>query len=95
MERHRIEVAPAAERDLAKLKRRIRKQDLERIRAAISRLADDPRPSGVRKIEGTKWAYRIRVGVYRIVYEIYDEEELVLLLRVARRRETTYRPPGT
>ncbi len=88
---HRIEVAPAAERDLDKLKRRIRRRDFERLRTAIRNLANNPRPPGVRKIEGTGKAYRIRVGAYRVVYEVYDEENLVLILRVARRTETTYR----
>ncbi|RLC91979.1 MAG: type II toxin-antitoxin system RelE/ParE family toxin, partial [Chloroflexi bacterium] len=36
-------------------------------------------------------AFRIRVGSYRVVYEVYDDENLVLILQVARRTETTYR----
>ena len=64
---------------------------MEKLRSAIRSLADDPRPPGVRKIEGTRRAYRIRVGAYRVVYEIYDRERLVLLLRVARRGKGTYR----
>ncbi|MEO0248163.1 MAG: type II toxin-antitoxin system RelE/ParE family toxin [candidate division WOR-3 bacterium] len=88
---YQIEVAPAADRDLDNLKRRIRRRDFERLRMAIRNLASDPRPPGVRKIEGTERAYRIRVGAYRVVYEVYDKEKLVLILRVARRTETTYR----
>ncbi len=91
MGRYRIEVAPAAERDLRALRRRIGGKDFERICAAVDQLAEDPRPPGVRKIEGTKQAYRVRVGAYRIVYEIYDREGFVLLLRVSRRWEGTYR----
>jgi len=93
MRRYRIEVAPAAERDLRALRRRLRRQDFARIQAqaAVDRLADDPRPPGVRKIEGTERAYRVRVGAYRIVYEIDDREGLILLLRVARRGKRTYR----
>ncbi len=48
-------------------------------------------PPGVRKIEGAERAYRIRVGNYRIVYEVYDTENLVLILQVVRRTKTTYR----
>ncbi|MCL0049259.1 type II toxin-antitoxin system RelE/ParE family toxin [Dehalococcoidia bacterium] len=88
---YRLEVSPAADRDLERLKGRIRRQDFERLRVAIGGLANEPRPHGVRKIKGTERAYRIRVGNYRVVYEIYDNENLVLLLQVARRTETTYR----
>lgn len=88
---YRLEVSPAAERDLERLKRRIQRHNLERLRTTIRSLADNPRPRGVRKIEGSERAYRIRVGDYRVVYEIYDKESLVLILQVARRAETTYR----
>ncbi|HEX76889.1 MAG TPA: type II toxin-antitoxin system RelE/ParE family toxin [Dehalococcoidia bacterium] len=88
---YRIEVSPAADRDLERLKRRIQRRNFERLRTAIRSLADNPRPHGVRKIEGTERSYRIRVGDYRVVYEVYDKESLVLLLQVARRTETTYR----
>ncbi|MBN2462429.1 MAG: type II toxin-antitoxin system RelE/ParE family toxin [Dehalococcoidia bacterium] len=89
---YRIEVSPAAYRDLEKLKERIQRHNLERLRAAIRSLADAPRPHGVRKIEGTESAYRVRTGNYRVVYEVYDKENLVLILHVGRRTETTYRP---
>ena len=88
---YRLEVSPAADRDLERLKRRIQRRNFERLRTAIRSLADDPRPRGVRKIEGAERAYRIRVGDYRVVYEIYDKESLVLILQAARRTETTYR----
>ena len=88
---YRLEVSPAADRDLDRLKPRIRRHEFERLRIAIRGLADEPRPHGIRKIKGTERAYRIRVGNYRVVYEIYDNENLVLLLQVARRTETTYR----
>ncbi len=88
----RLEVSPAADRDLDRLKRRIRKQDFERLRVTIRSLANEPRPSGVWKIKGTEQAYRIRVGSYRVVYDVDDNENLVLILQVARRTETTYRP---
>ena len=88
---YRIEISPAADRDLEKLKGRIRRQDFERLRGAVGGLADEPRPQGVRKIKGAEKAYRIRVGSYRVVYEVYDNDNLVLILQVARRSETTYR----
>ena len=62
------------------------------MRNAIRSLADEPRPRGARKIKGAIRAYRIRVGSYRVVYKIYDKENLALLLQVARRMETTCCP---
>ncbi len=88
---YRIEVSPAADRDLEKLKGRIREQDFERLRIAVGGLAEEPRPQGVRKIKGEERAYRIRVGSYRVVYEVYDNDKLVLILQIVRRSETTYR----
>ena len=88
---YRIELSPAADRDLEKLKGRIRRQDFERLRDAVGGLADEPRPQGVRKIKGVEKAYRIRVGSYRVVYDVYDNDNLVLILQVMRRSETTYR----
>jgi len=66
-------------------------QDFERLRNAVRSLAEEPRPQGVRKIRGTEKAHRIRVGNYRVVYDVYDSDNLVLILQVARRNETTYR----
>ena len=88
---YRVEISPAADRDLEKPKSRIRIQDFERLRNAVRALAGEPRPQGVRKIKGTDKAYRIRVGSYRVVYEVYNDDNLVLILQVARRSETTYR----
>ena len=88
---YRLEISPAADRDVEKLKGRIRMQDFERLRNAVRSLAEEPRPRGVRKIRGAEKAYRIRVGNYRVVYDVYDSDNLVLILQVARRSETTYR----
>ena len=88
---YRLEVSPAADRDLEKFKSRIRRQDFERLRVAVGGLAEEPRPQGVRKIRGADKSYRIRVGSYRVVYEVYDNDNLILILQVARRSETTYR----
>jgi mRNA interferase RelE/StbE len=88
---YKLEVSPAADRDIERLKERIRRHDFERLQVAIGSLASEPRPHGVRKIKGAEKAYRIRVGSYRAVYEVYDNEQIVLILQVARRTETTYR----
>ena len=88
---YRIELAPAADRDVEKPEGRIRRQDFERLREAVNSLATEPRPQGVRKIKGAERAYRIRAGNYRVVHEVYDSDNLVLILQVVRRSETTYR----
>lgn len=88
---YRIEISPAADRDLEKLKGRIRVHDFDHLRYAVRSLAANPRPRGARKIKGADKAYRIRAGNYRVVYDVYDVDNLVLILQVARRSETTYR----
>ncbi|MCP5443271.1 MAG: type II toxin-antitoxin system RelE/ParE family toxin [Chromatiaceae bacterium] len=65
---------------------RIAVQDRERISDAIRRLAEEPRPHGVKKLSGRD-AWRIRVGDYRILYEIHDERLLILVIDVGHRRE--------
>lgn len=57
-----------------------------RIFAAIEALADDPRPDGVRKLQGVEDIYRIRVGNYRVIYFIDDGELVVEVVRVAHRQ---------
>ncbi|HAS28258.1 MAG TPA: hypothetical protein DCR59_03675 [Dehalococcoidia bacterium] len=88
---YRIEISPAAGRDLDKLKGRISRRDFEYLRESLNGLAQQPRPQGVRKIKGLENAYRIRVGSFRIVYDIYDDLLLILILQVSRRNEATYR----
>lgn len=62
-----------------------------RIQGAIRALADNPRPPGVKKLSdikpGVKNAYRIRVGAYRVGYQIFDDELLVSIVAAAGRGE--------
>jgi len=64
----------------------INQQDQSRIISAIQALADDPRPQGCRKLSGRP-AWRIRIGSYRVIYEIHDNQLLVLIVAVGHRRE--------
>jgi mRNA interferase RelE/StbE len=82
----RVELAPAAQRQL----RRLPPGDAARLRGPILALAIDPRPSGSTKLTGTDF-WRLRVGDLRVVYVIEDDERLIVVLRVARRSESTYR----
>lgn len=59
----------------------------ERILNDIRLLADVPRPSGVKKLKGYENMYRIRVGSYRVIYEIQDQEMLVLILSSIHRKD--------
>ena len=58
-----------------------------RIAMAIDALRENPRPIGVRKLRGHERLYRIRVGSYRVVYEIHDQESLIRVTRIRHRRE--------
>ena len=89
MPRYVIDLAPAADRDLRRLSVSIQR----RIVAAIEKLADDPRPPGVVKLAGDENLWRIRVGRYRVVYEIHDKRLLVVVLRVGHRKDI-YRNKG-
>ena len=84
---YRVELAPTAQRDLRRLPRAVQ----TRLAAPIQGLALNPRPAGVRKLRGDDRTWRIRVGPYRVVYDIYDDRVLVVILKVVRRSETTYR----
>jgi mRNA interferase RelE/StbE len=80
---YRVEVARRAIKALAALPR----QEQQRVRAAIDLLADNPRPPGCTKLTGEDDVYRVRVGVYRIVYEVLDDRLLVYVVRVGHRRD--------
>lgn len=56
------------------------------IKSTISSLADNPRPLGYKKLKGEN-AYRIRVGVYRIIYEIEDDRIVVIIVSVGHRKD--------
>ncbi len=58
----------------------------ERVIEAIEALAADPRPPGVKKLRGRE-AWRLRVGAYRVIYEIHDDDLVVLGVRIRHRRE--------
>ena len=60
---------------------------LESVLEKIQNLADEPRPDGVVKLKGSDNEYRIRVGDYRVRYEIDDESQLVQLLQCKHRKD--------
>ena len=73
----------AAERDVKRLSASVFQRIISHIRA----LSEDPRPSGCRKITGSKSDWRIRIGEYRVIYEIDEKKKVVRVFRVSHRRE--------
>jgi len=80
---YKILLESRAEKDLDKLENEIRR----RVMARLLLLRSNPRPPGAKKLEGSKFAWRIRVGDWRVVYEIYDKAREVKIYRVKHRRE--------
>ena len=80
---YRIEIKRSARKEMQTLPRR----DQRRIAATIEALAEKPRPTGVRKIIGADDLYRLRVGDYRVVYQICDRKLIVIIIRVAHRKD--------
>jgi mRNA interferase RelE/StbE len=68
--------------------RKLEQQPARRVLAAVSRLANDPRPAGTRPLTGHPiGTMRLRVGDYRVVYHMADREIIVTVVRVAHRRD--------
>jgi len=86
-----VELSPAAQRQLG----RLRGTDYFAMRGVILDLAVNPRPAGSTKLVGTRNTWRVRVRIdgeaWRVIYEIDDAQRLVVITRVVRRDEGTYR----
>ncbi|MFH0913954.1 MAG: type II toxin-antitoxin system RelE/ParE family toxin [Chloroflexota bacterium] len=83
---YQVEIHRAAQRHMLSLPTQARMTIVQ----AIDRLAETPRPSGCKKLRGTE-LWRFRIGRYRVVYTIDDEARLVTVVKVALRREDTYK----
>jgi mRNA interferase RelE/StbE len=79
---YRLEFTPGADRQFRKLPKNIQ----TRLKPHIDALTQNPRPSGAEKLTGED-AYRLRVGDYRVLYEVYDKRLLVLVVKIGHRRE--------
>jgi len=82
-----IEVKPSAVRDMQRLPRSIQK----RVAQKIDALAKDPFPRGSAKLEALGDLRRIRVGDYRVIYQVHQEALVVLVVRIKHRGDV-YRP---
>lgn len=77
-----LRILPSAEKQLAALDA----GPYETVKRKIHSLAEDPRPSGCRKLANRN-AWRIRVGDYRVIYEINDPIHVVTIVKIDHRRE--------
>ncbi|MEX0272304.1 type II toxin-antitoxin system RelE/ParE family toxin [Leptolyngbyaceae cyanobacterium UHCC 1019] len=78
-----IEISSLAARQIKKLPPDIQIQVI----VEIAELVEQPRPDGVTKLKGEDNTYRIRLKNYRIIYEIFDDQLIVLIVKVGHRRE--------
>jgi mRNA interferase RelE/StbE len=83
-EKYRLEIKPSAAKELESLGT---KKDREKIVARINAPASDPRPVGVEKLAGEENGYRVRQGNYRIVYSINDRKKLLVIAKIADRKD--------
>ncbi|MEM9886509.1 MAG: type II toxin-antitoxin system RelE/ParE family toxin [Bacteroidota bacterium] len=65
---------------------RLPKVYVSKVRDSIDQLEENPYPSGCRKLVGSENSYRIRVGDYRIIYDVFDAELVVKVVRVRHRK---------
>lgn len=84
---YRVEIRRSANRELESLGPDIGR----RVLGAIQRLSSDPRPPRCEKLSGSVSSYRIRVGDYRILYEVDDNDRLITIFRVRHRRDAYQR----
>ena len=83
MAEYKVDFKTSADRQLRKLPASAQRRIVREVMA----LAINPRPAGVVKLTGDENLWRIRIGDYRVVYEIHDDRLIVLVLRVANRRD--------
>ena len=83
MARYRLLIKPSAVKDIEAIPL---KRDRQRVVERISKMAEDPRPSGSEKISGQD-KYRLRQGRYRILYAIEDQDLIVQVVKVGHRKD--------
>ena len=84
MASYRVVIKPSAAKEIEAVDQ---KKDRQRIVASILALADEPRPIGSEKLAGQSDRYRIRIGRFRVVYSIAEDDLVVLIVRVADRKD--------
>ncbi len=85
---YKIFIERSAQKSLSKIPNPNRNRIIE----SISGLSTIPRPQGAKKLTGRD-AWRIRVGNYRIIYEIHDDKVIILIVKIGHRRDVYKRLP--
>lgn len=80
---YRVEIKPNAQRQIKKLSSVIQNQIIQK----LEELKLNPRPSGIKKLVGEENLYCFRVNNYRILYEIYDQTLLIIVVKIGHRRD--------
>jgi mRNA interferase RelE/StbE len=84
VESYRLRIKATAAKEIERIEpRKVRRAVVERILA----LAANPRPPGSEKLAGAKGQYRVRQGIWRILYEIREDELIVVVVKVGHRRD--------
>ena len=83
---YRVEISRSAAKEL----RGIDRMWIPKIVATIETLKAEPRPSGCKKLVGSDHTYPLRIGDYRVIYDIHDDALIVLVVRI-RHRSDVYR----
>ena len=83
MVRYRIVFTPAAERAFFAMSKDVQRRIDQRLLA----LQDNPRPPGIKALKGDAGIYRLRVGDYRVLYKVHDDQVVVVIVTVGHRRE--------
>jgi len=82
MEKYKIEIKRSAVKEIKKSP----SKDLKKILVKISSLAENPRPKGCVKLSADE-KYRVRVEIYRILYEVKDKHLIVIVVKIAHRKD--------
>ena len=85
-----VELTSAARREYRSFGERIRTEDFKRLQQCLKSLEVNPHPPGERKLKAKRNLFRVRIGNYRIIYEVRDADRIVLVARILRRNESTY-----
>lgn len=80
---YRIEFKPRAIKQLRKLPGDI----IAKVSRQIDQLAENPRPDGCKKLSGTEYSYRVRVGSYRVVYSVFDDVLIIQVIKIGHRKD--------
>ena len=86
MEPFRIQWRNSTNKDIRSLPR----QEVARVTEAVTDLANAPLPHGSQKLSGSERTYRIRVGDYRVIYEVFSDSHVVEVQQI-RHRKDVYR----